>query len=119
MRLAGEQRLGGGEEAGALARRQRFGRRGEARAGFDLDQREQPVARGGDVDLARTGAQAPAEDGPALRFERGGGQALGIEAASVRALAAGAAGRIAGDGGRLPCPAGLPEPPARRYGRVA
>jgi len=86
--MRGEQDFGGTEQACALARRERPGGAGERGAAFHLDERGEAVAFGDRIHLARFGADAPREHGPAVTLQRGAGERLGVDAAGVRAAAA-------------------------------
>lgn len=83
VRMGGEEKFGGGEQAGALARRERFGGGGVGGAALDLDEGEQAGLFGGDVDLAGLGAQAAAQDGPARADQGGAGDLFGGEAGGI------------------------------------
>jgi len=77
IRVGGKRDLGGGQQAGALAGAEGAGGGAQVRAGLHLDEGEQAVAFGDEVEFAGFGAQAPGQDGPAVPFERGAGGGLG------------------------------------------
>lgn len=87
-----KQDLGRGEEPRALFFGKRLRGLAEALAGFHLDEGEQAVLFGDDVDLAGRGALAAGLDRPSVRLERGDCQRLGAFATQPPAAAGQAAG---------------------------
>ena len=68
--IFGKEDFGGCQEPGLLAGSQGLGGHGEGGTGFDFDEGEQAVLFGDGIDLAGFGAEATAEDPPAICGER-------------------------------------------------
>ena len=83
----GKNDLGRAEQPVPLARRKGGGRLGQARPRLHLDEGEDPLLLGNDIDLARRSPHPPRAHRPARRLERLGGPGFGSDAAR-RGLAA-------------------------------
>lgn len=84
---AGDPQIGGGEDAGARARRHRVERRLGGGARLDLDEDQGAAAPRDDVDLAAVAAESAIENRMALQAQEPDGDGLGGEAEGFRPAA--------------------------------